>query len=354
MSGVIGASASGGSDYGTLTSLVGDSDAIQARLNQLEQQSATGYIANTLGGLGGTAARQVLDLRPQIAHQAQYQTNISAVQGQMSTAQTALSSLSSIASQFYADLPNLNGLNPSEVDSVATDAKQALSQVANLLDTQDGDTYVFAGQTPDTAPIPNPNAIASSTFATTIGTAVAGLTTNGAAATTAATLAAASGTSPFDPTLSTAVPTVQVGENQFVQAGLLANTNTLATSSGTSTTGSYTRDLLRSLATLASLSSSQVNDPGFSSLISDTQQSLGGAITAMNTEAGAFGDIQSSLSTQSTEIGDEQTALQGQLSSATEVDMASTLSSLTQTQTQLQASYQVIAAAKSMTLANYL
>ena len=140
----------------------------------------------------------------------------------------------------------------------------------------------------------------------------------------------------------------------IVQAGLLANTNTLATSSGSSTTGSYTRDLLRSLATLASLSSSQVNDPGFSSLISDTQQSLGGAITAMNTEAGAFGDIQSSLSTQSTEIGDEQTALQGQLSSATEVDMASTLSSLTQTQTQLQASYQVIAAAKSMTLANYL
>ena len=354
MSGVIGMSSSGFGAYGTLTSLVGDSNAVEARLSQLEQQSATGLIAPTLGGLGGTAARQVLDLRPQIAHQTQYQANISAVQGQMSVAQTALTSLSSIASKFFADLPNLNNLSPSEVDSVASDAKQALSQVANLLDTQDGGTYVFAGQTPDTAPIPNPNAIASSGFATTIATAVAGLATNGAAATSAATLAAASGTSPFDPTLSSAVPTVQVGENQFVQAGLLANANTLATSTGSSTTGSYSRDLLRSLATLASLSSSQVNDPGFSSLISDTQQSLSGTITAMNTEAGAFGDIQSSLSTQSTNLGDVHDALTTQLSSATEVDMASTLSSLTQTQTQLQASYQVIAAAKNMTLANYL
>lgn len=352
MSGVTGTSASG--SYGPLSGLVADSETVSARLTQLEQQAATGTIATTLGGLGGTAARQVLDLRPEIAHQAQYQANISAVQGQMSTTQTALSSLSSIASQFYADLPNLNGLDPSEVDSVAADAKQALAQAANLLDTKVGDTYVFAGQTPGTAPIPNPDGIASSTFATSIATAVAGLATSGAAATTAATLAAAKGTSPFDPALSTAVPTVQVGEGDFVQTGLLANANTLATSSGSSTTGSYARDLLRSLATLASLSSSQASDPGFASLVSDTQQSLGGAISAMNAEAGAFGDLQSSLSTQGTQLGDTQTALQGQLSSATDVDMASTLSSLTQTQTQLQASYQVIAAAKNLTLANYL
>lgn len=340
--------------YGTLSALVADSGTVSARLSQLQQQAATGYIADTLGGLGGTAARQVLDLRPEIAHQAQYQANINAVQGRMGVTQTALSSLSSVASQFYADLPNLNGLNPSEVDLVAADAKQALAQVANLLDTKDGDAYVFAGQTPGTAPIPNPDGIASSAFATSIGSAVAGLATSGAAATAAATLAAAKGSSPFDPTLSSAVPTVQVGADEYVQTGLLANANTLATSSGPSTTGSYARDLLRSLATLASLSSSQVGAPGFAGLVSDTQQSLGSAISALNAEAGAFGDIQNRLTTQGTQIGDLQTALQGQLSSATDVNMASTLTSLTQTQTQLQASYQVIAAAKSLTLANYL
>ena len=341
-------------DYGMLSSLVSDSAATSARLDQLQEQAATGYVADTLGGLGGVAARQVLDLRPQIAHQTQFQSNIDAVQGRLDATQSALSSISSIASQFYGDLPNLNGLGPSEIDSVAANAKQALAQVAGLLDTKVGDVYVFAGQTPGTAPIPNPDAIASSAFATSIGTAVAGLATNGAAATTAATLAAAQGTSPFDPTLSTSPPNVQVGDGQFVQTGVLANQNTLATSQGTSTTGSYMRDVLRSLATLASLSSSQVGAPGFAGLVDDTRQSLGGAISAMSAETGALGDIQSNLATQRTEIGDVHDALTSQLSSSTDVDMASTLSNLTQVQTQLQASYKLISGAQQMTLANYL
>ena len=67
-------------DYGMLSSLVSDSAATSARLDQLQEQAATGYVADTLGGLGGVAARQVLDLRPQIAHQTQFQSNIDAVQ----------------------------------------------------------------------------------------------------------------------------------------------------------------------------------------------------------------------------------------------------------------------------------
>jgi flagellar hook-associated protein 3 FlgL len=349
----VSGSIGGAGTYGALTSLIGDSQTIQARLATLEEQASSGLIAPTLGGLGGVGARQVLDLRPQIAHQAQWQTNINAVQSAMSVTQTALTSINSVASQFYASLPSLNGLNPSEVDSVAAQAKQALSQVANLLDTKDGDAYVFAGQTPGTAPIPNPDGMATSTFATSIGAAVtANIGTSGAAQ--VATLTAARANSPFDPTLSTQPPTVQVGEAEYVQTGLVANANTLATSSGSSTTGSYTTDILRSLATLASLSSSQVNQPGFSSLVNDTRQSLSDAMGALNVEGGVFGDLQGRLSTKATELSDTQTALKGQLSSATDVDMAATLSSLTQTQTQLQASYQVIAAAKSLTLSSYL
>jgi len=46
--------------------------------------------------------------------------------------------------------------------------------------------------------------------------------------------------------------------------------------------------------------------------------------------------------------------LQGQVSSAQDVDMAQTISSITQVQTQLQASYQLIANMQSMTLTKYL
>lgn len=353
MSGSIGAPP----DYGMITSLVSDSASIKTRLDQLTQQAATGYIAPTLGGLGASGARQVLDLRPQIASQSQWQANIDAVSGRMSVASTALSQISSIASSFYAKLPTLSTLSPSNVDALAANAKQALSEVANLINTKDGSLYVFAGQTPGTAPIPNPDRITSSAFYTTINAAVSGSTLASPAAAnalSAATIAIATGTSPFDPSLSTKTPSVQVGDAQYVQTGVLANQNTLATSTGSITTGSYMRDILHGLATIASLSSSQASAPGFETLVVNTSQSLGAAVSAMGAEQGAFGDIQSNLATQRTEIGAVHDALTAQLSNATDVDMAATLSSLTQTQTQLQASYQVLAATKNLSIANYL
>ena len=46
------------------------------------------------------------------------------------------------------------------------------------------------------------------------------------------------------------------------------------------TTGSYMRDMLRALATIGSLTSTQANVPGFQDLVQDTRTSLIGAISA--------------------------------------------------------------------------
>jgi flagellar hook-associated protein 3 FlgL len=164
------------------------------------------------------------------------------------------------------------------------------------------------------------------------------------------------GTTPFSAGLApgaAAVSTVQVGA-QTVQVGLLANANTLATSSGSSTTGSYTRDLLRSLATLASLSSSQVDDPGFQAVVADTRSSLQSATTALADETGALGNIQSNLTAAATSAGDTSTALQTQLTSVEDVDTATALTSLSAVQTQLEASYKLVAATQGLSLVNYL
>jgi flagellar hook-associated protein 3 FlgL len=53
-------------------------------------------------------------------------------------------------------------------------------------------------------------------------------------------------------------------------------------------------------------------------------------------------------------LSDTATALSGQLSNVQDVDMAATLSQLTSTQTQLQASYRLITGENSMSLLNYL
>ena len=345
-------------DYSTLGLLISDNASVKTQLDKLTEQVSTGYVADSYGGLG-SAAQSALDLSPQIASLTSQRTAIGVATGQLGVTQSALSQLATIASTFAADTNSLNGISTTSIDSVAAAAKQALSQVASLLDTTDGSVYVFAGTDSTNPPIPDPAQITSSAFYTQINAAVGSLssTTDNSAAVIASTLATASsnaaGTTPFSPGLA-GPATLQGTNGQVTQIGLVANANTLATSGGSSTTGSYTRDLLRGLSTLASLSSAQATDPGFGALVTDTRTSLQGAITALATETGALGNIQSSLTAQSTSDGDTLTALQQQLGAVQNVDTATALTQLSAVQNQLQASYQLIADSRSLSLVQYL
>jgi flagellar hook-associated protein 3 FlgL len=357
-----------------LVRLVQDSTIIHGRLDKLTNQASTGLIADNYAGLG-TGASVSLDLRPQIACLQTWQNNVDAATGRMSVAQSALTQLQSIAANFYAQLNNVQSVNASEVDSIAASARDALRQVAGLLDTQDGGIYVFAGQDTGNPPVPAPDSILTSGFYTQINAAVGNLAINGSAATATATYDVATsnapGTLPFSAwlsqpstTLQANPPVVQVGQNQSEPVGIPASANGLipdSVSTGNtivggppSTTGSYMRDVLRALATIGSLSSSQANDPGFDDLMQDTRISLSQATSAMAQDAGVLGNVQSSLTATQTRLADTQTALTGQVSSAEDVDMAATLSKLSLVQTQMQASYQLIATLGGMSLVKFL
>jgi flagellar hook-associated protein 3 FlgL len=350
--------------YGVLGQVVANTETVQQSLDTLTTQAASGMVSDTYAGLGNGAST-ALDLSPQIAALQSWNNNIDAANTYMGVTQNAMSQIEQVASSFYGQMPNLNGLDASEVDSIASDANQALVQVTNLLDTQEDGVYVFAGQDTANPPVPNPGSILTSGFYTQIAGAVAGLGTNGASATATTTLniamSNASGTSPFSgylsqPAASLAAPVVQTGDGTLQPIGLLASANTsiVSTGTGTTSTGSYMRDLLLSLATLGSLSSSQVNDPGFADLVANTSTCLNGAVTAMNGDIGVYGDTQASLTTTQTNLSDTVTTLTTQLSGAQDTDMASTLSNLQQVQTQLQASYQLIAAMSTLSLAKFL
>ena len=366
MSGSIGATAGSLDSYGSGIggTLLSDSAAIKQHLDTLLQQASSGMVAGSYAGLGNGAAT-ALNVAPQIAEQQAWSTGINAAGAQMQVAQTALSQISAIASTFYADTNNLNGLNPSVVDSTAQAAQQALQQMAGLLNSTDGSLYVFAGQDSSNPPVPNPGNILSSGFFTRIQAAVAGLSGSGAASVMASTLAIAgsnaAGTSPFSAALSqpaaalqAALPTVASGPGEQTAIGIPASANAFIASTGSETTGSYMRDILGALATIGSLSSTQVNDSGFAALVQDVHTSLGGAITALNQDAGALGNTQSTLTTEQTTLGDSITALQTQLSGVQNANMTQTLSQLTQIQTQLQASYQLISSLSTYSLAKFL
>ncbi|WP_428491835.1 flagellin [Rhodopila sp.] len=351
-----------GSGYGIMPTLIANAGTVHQQLDTLTQQVSTGLVSQTYAGLGSQAG-VALDLSPQLNSLQTYQNNISQATGNMGVTQTAMTQIQQIAATFAGDIPALTGLNASEVDSVAAQANAALQQVADLLNTKSGNSYVFAGQDSANPPVPSGDAILSSGFYTQINTAVSALSSSGAAATAATTLAVASsnatGTTPFSaylsqPAAAISAPVVQTGEGGTVQTGLLASANSASVSSGTSTTGSYMRDLMRSLATLGSMSSSQINTPGFAALVQDTGTSLNGAVNAMAVDVGVLGNTQANLTTTQTQLSDTATALTGQLSSVQDVDMAAALSKLTATQTQLQASYRMITTEGSLSLVNFI
>ena len=200
-------------------------------------------------------------------------------------------------------------------------------------------------------------------FYTQIATQVNQLGTQGPAATIANTLSIASsntvGTSPFSaylsqPAANLQAPTIQVGLSQTASVGLLASANESVTSTGSSTTGSYMRDLMRALATIGSMSSSQVNENGFQTLVQDANASLTGAISAMGEDVGVLGNAQTALTAIQTTISDTANALTTQVGDVEDVDVASAISTLPLVQTQLQASYQVIASMSGLSLAKFL
>lgn len=347
---------------GLLGTLIGHGVDLRQRLDRLNAQAATGQVSEDFAGLGGGAAVS-LDLRPNLASLERWQTNIDAATTRMTVARTALGGIEAIAADLVSRLNSLNGINLQAVDAIAADARSALAQVADLLNSQVAGAYVFAGEDSGNPPVPNAEAIASSGFYTQIATAVAALGTNGATATANATLAIASsnasGTSPFSaylsqPASALAAPAVEVGPGQRVRTGILASANGAVQSLGGVTTGSHMRDLMRALATIGSLSSTQANTAGFNALVQNTRTSLTGAVDAMSADAGVFGDTEASLATTRTQLGQTAIALTGQISRVEDVDMARTLSHLSRVEAQLQLSFQLIAGAKNLSLMNYL
>ncbi len=102
MSGALG----GPTEYGRLNRLVGDSAGVRQQLDRLTQQAATGRVAETYSGLG-VGARASLDLRPLIAHQDTWRSNIDTATGRMQVAQTAMTQVQKVATDLVAQLLEL-------------------------------------------------------------------------------------------------------------------------------------------------------------------------------------------------------------------------------------------------------
>ena len=223
-------SGTGASGYGILDQMISDSTSINSRLANLTEQASSGLISQNLYLALGAGMPVSLSLNPQLSSMQTWQNNIGQATGTMQVTQSAMAQLQSIASTFAADTNNLNNLNPAETDSVAANARDALTEVAGLLDTQDGNVYVFGGQDTSNPPVPSPDDILSSGFTPRSTMQSPALRPMGPPRRSQQRLLSANPTKPA-PRHSPAIcrnrqppesPVVQAGADSMVQTGLLA------------------------------------------------------------------------------------------------------------------------------------
>jgi flagellin-like hook-associated protein FlgL len=337
---------------------------LRARLEVLTRQVADGRRGPGYGDIA-PEARRAVDLRAELDRREVWQGTISRALARTTVAQGTLGRIADIATQFYQEAIRLDGTSGARITAVATAARAAMVEVASLLNERHAGEYLFGGSDSANPPIPDPQGILGSGMASGIATAVAGLTAGNAAAVAAATLAAAQsdapGVTPFsaflsDPAQGLGEPrrSVPAAEGERVAYGLFANRNAAAASSG-ETTGSWARDVLRGLATLAALDPAQASlAPGFTDLMAVVRDGLRSAVEAIGAERGALGATERRLEATARRHAEVSVALAGQLAGIEEVDMAATISRLQATQTRLEASYRAISLVSGLTLTRFL
>jgi flagellin-like hook-associated protein FlgL len=342
-----------------------DAAVLRARLQALTRQVTSGLRTDAPGDLAPQMPR-ALDLRAEIDRRDTYSSTIGLALSRGTAAQQALARLSEIAREFGSDVAmKLDPNDPEALGFAASRARAAMVEVGQLLNTRHGGEYLFGGTDFANPPVPDPYGLPSGGLASQIAGAIGTLGPGNAATVAAATLAAAqddsTGTTPFsafvsDPAQGLGEPrrSVPSADGTATEVGLFANRNAAAASTG-ETTGSWARDLLRGLASIAALGPAQTaSQADFRALSETIRDGLQSAARALADEQGALGLTEQRLEGVRTRHGAMRDALQVQLAGIEEIDLAATLTRLQSTRTMLEASYNAIGVLGTLSLTRFL
>jgi len=337
---------------------------LRERLTQLGDQISTGRKGNSYAALG-TDAPKAMDLRAEIGRRETYQNMIGQTLSKVQVTQNVLNRLGAIAEKFTAGAAKLMGVaKPEEIQIQAGQAKAALIEVANLLNEEFAGEYLFGGSDIHNPPIPNPNAIATSGMAQEIADEVAGLNATNATTVLAAITGWAASDDPLVTTFSAFLETgdgktegrrnLLASDNERIDYGVVANRNAAVVSGG-DTTGSWARDLLRGLASIAGLTPEKTQlGQSYTTFVTKVQEGLRSSVEALALERGTLGTTETRLESLQNLHQSVTVSLTLQVRDLEEVDMAKTITTFQATQTQLEASYRAIAIAQQLSLTRFL
>jgi len=337
---------------------------LRDRITVLGEQISTGRKGKTYAALGADTPKAI-DLRGEISRRETYQTTINQTLSKISVSQNVLDRIGAIAQKFTANTAKLLGAaRPEEIQVQAAQAEAAMFEVATLLNEQLNGEYLFGGSDSRNPPIPDPQTITTTGMGAAIKTQVASLNGSNVTSVTNATKTLAqsnaAGTTPFSVFLSTGSGATEArvnilgNDNDRVAYGIHANRNAAIVSTG-DTTGSWARDLLRGLASIAGLTPDKAqlgND--YTTFVTTVRKGLESAVDALALERGSLGLTETRLQSMASLQESIGTSLTLQLSNLEEVDMAKTITSFQTTQSQLEASYRALAISQQLSLTRFL
>lgn len=336
--------------------------ATQTRLDLVHRQIGSGKVAQTFGGLGAATPASI-DGRAALGEIDSFQRAIVQTESRLTVMQTVLDRLGAIAGEGIERVIQQFGVFPPPLAVLNDEANTLLEEVRTLLNTAvDGD-YLFNGRRTQEPPVPA--AISISGLYAGIQAALGSLAPGNAATVIATTFSLASsnasGVTPFSsylsapPGLTEARLSVRVDIGFEVAWGVKANANGAAVSDPP-TTGSAVRDLIRGLTILANVNEAQrtAAPDDFRQVLESVRAGLASAKAALAAEAGALGETQKLLAATRSRHEDLRIVAEKQVGDAEDADLGELSIRRSLLQSQLEASFRIIASLRELTLARFL
>lgn len=365
----------------------------QNRIDFYNQQIASGLKGNTFGDFSPSDSRLSLDLRPVIARIDVQQRGAAAAKARTEVMEVALRRMDEIAKSLENDLTFALGSTEFNMSTVNQRARQALDEIAALLNTQHQGRFLFAGAQTGTAPVSAaalqqfadfarvpPQDYAGNVAAYFNGLEAVGLRRSTAGAPAAPPLFGATTFQVFDPAVTGAANDVAVSvrleDDVFTQLyGVPSYTDNGPAGNSPEDVANRNqpqnlradafpfRQLMIGLAAAAGLTNPRNPDvpaadgldrDAFRQLVEGARSRIKEAREGIALQTGILGNTAQKIEATRVRLEQTQNTLQKQLGQAEDVDVAQTISKLQLSQIQLQASFNVTSTLRQLTIVNFL
>jgi len=327
----------------------------QAQLATATTEESTGQYAN-LGLQLGDQSGYELSLKEQVEQLQALTAGNSVVSTNLSTAQAALSSMSTSAKTTITDLTSWTASANSGAQ-LQTIGQTALQELISSANATSGDTYVFGGINSATAPLADYFSSTTSAAKTAVDDAFQSafgcLPTDAAAADITA--------SQMQSFLSGSFADLFSGSNwtsDWSSASSVNTTAEIAPGESVTTSTNANTPAFQQLAEAYTM----LAEFGVSSLSSSAQQAVASAATSLITEGqnsltdaqAALGATQSQVTDANSGMSAQLTLVEQQVNTLDDVDQTATAAQITSLTNQIQMAYELTARLQQLNLAQYL